>query len=206
MKWLLNQCRRHRESICLLASGALPEPQKAVVQNHLASCAGCRKFYDEIKSVTEPLANWEQSCARVEPDQALQMRWAGAVHAAAGQKPVRRITPKIIIRNCWRELIWPCRHAWAGMAVLWLVMWGINLGLSGGQKNVIAAGSGSAPAMWQAIEEQRQLIAELIPPASSSQPAEPPRRNNPRPRSERQKEWRISTAGDEVTSLKFLCA
>ena len=30
----------------------------------------------------------------------------------------------------WRELIWPCRRAWAGMAALWLVLWGINRGLS----------------------------------------------------------------------------
>src|ERR1017187_7380554 len=168
MKWFLNRCRRYRQSICLMASGALPEQEKAEVENHLASCAGCQRFFDEIKVVAEPLANWEKSFARVEPDQALQMRWARAVHAAAEQKPIRRLTPKIVFLKCWRELIWPCRHAWAGMAALWLVMWGINLGLSGGQKNVMAAGSGSAPAMWQAIEEQRQLLAELIPPASSS--------------------------------------
>lgn len=206
MKWFWNRCRRHRETICLLASGALPEREKAEVENHLASCAGCQRFLDEMKMVTVPLANWEQSFARVEPDQALLMRWAKAVHAAADQNPVRPFTPKTVCSALWRELFWPCRHAWTGMAALWLVMWGINLGLSGGQKNVMAANSGSAPAMWQAIEEQRQLLAELIPPASSSQPAEPPRRNNPRPRSEKRMKWRISTAGDEVTSLKFLCA
>ncbi|PYK97835.1 MAG: hypothetical protein DME19_14810 [Verrucomicrobia bacterium] len=79
----------------------------------------------------------------------------------------------------WRELIWPCRRAWAGMAALWLVMWGINRGLSDTPKATRSAHTASASALFQALEEQRRLLAELIP-AVSSQPAEPPRRN-PKP-------------------------
>ena len=104
----------------------------------------------------------------------------------------------------WQELFRPYRHVWAGLAVSWLVLWGINLGLADAPKTAMNSHPASAPAMFQALEEQRQILAELIPPGSS-QPAEPPRRN-PRPRSERQTDWRISTTGDEATSLKFLCA
>ena len=86
----------------------------------------------------------------------------------------------------WRELIWPCRRAWVGMAALWVVMWGINLGLSGTQKADLNAPSASATALIEALEEQKRVLAELIPPASS-QPAEPPRRN-PQRRSDRQPE------------------
>jgi hypothetical protein len=88
------------------------------------------------------------------------------------------------------ELFWPCRHAWTGMAALWLVMWGINSGLSGGESNQLMAHSAPIPAMLQAMEEQRQLLAELVPPANS-QPAEPPRRHQPQPRSEMLTIWII---------------
>lgn len=90
----------------------------------------------------------------------------------------------------WRELFWPCRHAWTGMAALWIVMWGINSGLSGGEQN-LATSSTAVPAMLQAMKEQRQLLAELIPP-SHRQPAEPPRHNQPQPRSERHVEMFIA--------------
>ena len=83
----------------------------------------------------------------------------------------------------WQELIRPCRRAWAGMVALWLVMWGINWGLSDAPKTASSARPVSAPAMFEALEEQRRLLAELVPP-SSSQPAEPPRRNPP-PRNDR---------------------
>jgi hypothetical protein len=86
----------------------------------------------------------------------------------------------------WRELIWPCRRAWVGMAALWVVMWGINLGLADTRKAAPSAPSASASALFEALEEQRRVLAELIPPASS-QPAEPPRRN-PQRRSDRRPE------------------
>ena len=88
----------------------------------------------------------------------------------------------------WRELIWPCRRVWAGMAALWLVMWGINRGLSDTPKAAQSAHTASAPALllFEALEEQRRLLAELIPPVSS-QPTEPPR-HNPKPRSDRHSE------------------
>jgi hypothetical protein len=100
--------------------------------------------------------------------------------------PMEGLLPVRAALAVWRELIWPCRRAWAGMAALWVVMWGINCGLSGTQKAASRAPSASATALVEALEEQRRLLAELIPPASS-QPAEPPRRN-PQRRSDRQPE------------------
>ena len=76
--------------------------------------------------------------------------------------------------SAWRELIWPCRRAWTGMAALWVVMWVINRGLSDTQSAALPATS--APALLEALEEQRRILTELIAPASSPS-AEPPRRN-----------------------------
>ena len=181
-----NRC--NRENICLMASGALAEQEKVEAENHLAACGCCREYYDEIKSLAAPLANWERTFARIEPSQFLQMRWANAIKTADEPTSVHPL--RLVIRTLWRELIWPCRHAWTGLAALWLVLWGINSGLIGGEKIQLASGSAPVPAMLQAMEEQRQLLAELIPPASK-QPAEPPRRHHPQPRSDRQTVWAI---------------
>jgi len=62
------------------------------------------------------------------------------------------------------------------MAALWVVMWGINRGLSDTQSAALNVPSTSAPALLEALEEQRRMLTELIAPASSQQ-AEPPRRN-----------------------------
>ena len=104
----------------------------------------------------------------------------------ARKAPMASFLPVRALLVVWREVIWPCRRAWAAMAALWLVMWGINRGLSDTPKAAQSARTASAPALFEALEEQRRLLAELIPPVSS-QPTEPPRRN-PRPRSDRHSE------------------
>jgi len=143
----------------------------------------------------------------VEPklDSIRQATLAEAFGAADRPKPVRRLAPYRVCRAIWCELIWPCRRAWAGMAALWLMMWGIHVHLSDRQLIEADARPGSAPAIWQSIEDQREVLAQLLPPANSP-PVELPRRSSPRPRSERLLKWQISNVGDEVTSLKYLCA
>jgi hypothetical protein len=84
----------------------------------------------------------------------------------------------------WHELVWPCRCAWTGMGVLWLMMLAINLGLSGHRPADLESSSAPASDTGQVLQEQRRLLAELIPPAPS-QPSEPPRRNHLQPRSAR---------------------
>src|SRR5690242_18233543 len=49
MKRFLDQCRGYRQSICLLASGALSEQEEAQIQSHLALCPACRNYFAEIK-------------------------------------------------------------------------------------------------------------------------------------------------------------
>ena len=63
----------------------------------------------------------------------------------------------------WRELIWPCRRTWAGMAAVWLLLLGINRALMDRQETTRRVKSVSAAsASLQAIEEQRRLLEELI--------------------------------------------
>lgn len=183
MKWY--RCNRWRESICLLAGGALSEQESIKVEDHLASCERCRKLFAEMKTVAAPLANWETNIAGLEPSRAAQSRWAKAIHAAGKTNANHRPASNNFFHELWCELIWPCRRALTGIAALWLAMWVINSGMPGSRSAIAMAHSPLSPAMWQSIAEQKQLLAELIQ-IRDTQPAEPPHRSNPRPRSDRQ--------------------
>jgi hypothetical protein len=194
MNWFRNECRRFRREICLLAAGALPEQDRPGLEQHLAACAGCRNYCNEIKAVAAPLAGWEKDFARIAPPQAMRNRWAGAVLAAAAPA-ARRLLLKEVSRNIWRELIWPCRRAWVGLAALWLLLAATDLRLSDHPMQLAGARSSSAPAILQSWQEQTRILAELTqPPVVYSPPVNTPAAplSPARPRSERQQDWQIA--------------
>src|SRR6266545_4234255 len=146
-----------------------------------------------MKTPREILLNRHQSAnAKLDKlrSEVLSTAWSRAPRAMHENVDPEKPMPVRAALAMWRELIWPCRRAWAGMAALWLVIGGINWQLSDTPKMTASARSASAPALFETLEEQRRLLAELISPASS-QSAEPPRRN-PKPRSDRDSEiWML---------------
>jgi hypothetical protein len=88
-----------------------------------------------------------------------------------------------VLRKAWLELIWPSRRAWAGMAGLWLAVAAANLGMRATSPVAPGVRRAAFREVAQAFEEQRRLLAELLPPAKP--PATEPVRSSPRPRSER---------------------
>jgi anti-sigma factor RsiW len=188
MKWIRIRCRR-RQDVCLLAAGALGEEEKIEVQRHLAACPECRNYYGEIKSLTAPLAGWEKNFSSIQATPAAQMRWAGAVREAGARSTVRRPPLKTFWRILWGELIRPSRHAWAGMAALWVVMLAVNAQLPGHRASSGDARAASSQDMIQAWVEQNRVLAELTQTAFVVPPAAPP--DLPRPRSQRARGWEI---------------
>lgn len=207
MKWFWNPCRRRRREICLFAAGALPEKDRPEMEQHLAACSDCRIYYREIKTLAAPLAGWEKNFAHIEPTQAMRNRWAGAVQESEGRagNPLPAAARKAARTECapyhpglahsvWRELIWPCRRAWVGLAALWLVLLAVNVRLSDHPMQMAGGRSSSASDMMQSWEAQTRLMAELTqPPVAYSSPVKPPiaPANLPRPRSERKQDWQI---------------
>ncbi len=187
MKWFANNCRRHREAISLLACGALPPAEQGEIENHLAACARCREYYQEIQNVAAPLVHWKQKLTQLEPDHAAQLRWAEAVASVRPAEPLPSLAPRTASPGWWRELIWPLRHAWAGIAAVWLVMWAVNWERPEAPQTTRNENYAAMPVILGTMEEQSRMLAELMPPATR-EPAEPPRRNPP-PRSERQRTW-----------------
>jgi hypothetical protein len=84
----------------------------------------------------------------------------------------------------WRELVVPCRHAWGGLAAIWLVIMAVNLGMRDGSTQVANA-SQTSRELQMAMWEQQRLVAELIEPSKPAV-AVPPKRNTNQPRSDRQ--------------------
>lgn len=91
------------------------------------------------------------------------------------------------LRKIWRELIWPSRRAWVGLSAVWLVIGAADLELKASSPWRLAERSAPAQVVVQAVEEQRRLLAELLP-STQRPPAEPPPPEaplpSPRPRSE----------------------
>lgn len=89
-----------------------------------------------------------------------------------------------ILRTVWLELIWPCRRAWAAMAVVWLGVAAANVAMKAPFSSAGMARSAPAPNMIQALDEQRRLLAELLPPVAAT-PAVKRTKPSGQPRSER---------------------
>lgn len=188
MKRLSNECAHHRQQICLLASGVLSEAERVEVENHLSNCADCQSHFDEIKSATSPLAGWEKHFTQIEPNQAQRIRWANAIKAAGESKPKRAVSPVFVLQLLWRELIWPVRLIWAGLAVAWVFIAIVNHNLSEGRPVAMARDPKPAADMFLAWREQEWVLAELVG-QSEATVVEPPKQSAPQPRSERSSTW-----------------
>jgi hypothetical protein len=83
----------------------------------------------------------------------------------------------------WRELIWPCRRIWAGLAAVWIIVLAVNLSLGDRSSAVAHQASAPSPEMMLAFWRQEQFLAELIEPRPP-RPAAPPKPALPQPRSQ----------------------
>ena len=187
MKLFDHPCRRHRQDLALLASGALPPGEQDSVAQHLSACPACREYLAQINAVILPLATWAERLPQVEPSLAAQQRWAGAIQAADQSTPVHgsrlaRHQPPLS-QVLWQKLILPSRHAWAGLAAVWLLLVGVNVAL----RNDSPAPGGKPVTASAMIDygDQQKLLNELFADRSLPVEADRPRVFSPKPRTEK---------------------
>jgi anti-sigma factor RsiW len=181
MKWFCNRCRQRRQDLCLLAADALDADRKPELERHLASCRACHDYFAAVSRAASPLARWQKSSPPLEATPQAKSRWNNAVRQAQTPNPVWLVV--------WLELIRPNRQAWAGLAALWVLLLAVNSQLSDPRHPSADRHAFPASDMWQAWQEQNQILAELTRPVFIS-PAPPA--ISPRPRSERERHWEMT--------------
>jgi anti-sigma factor RsiW len=187
MKWFRNPgCRR--EDVSLLAADILSGDEKTSVERHLAECAGCRTYYNQLRELAAPLAGWEKDLASIEVTRSMRTRWAKAVRQGTATSSDAFASSGLVggfLRTVWRELIWRCRYAWSALALLWAAILIVNVQVS---DHSMGRTPSSPQEIMQAWEERNHVFAEWTRP-SVTVPAAPV--YIPRPRSQRDEDWSV---------------
>jgi len=95
-------------------------------------------------------------------------------------------------------ILWPHPKAWAGLAVVWLAILGINLTTRDASQAVAKHAAPVSPQVFMAFQEQERLLSELIGPRDAPV-AERPEPRLPRPRSEARKEMLLAQIDNAAT-------
>lgn len=86
----------------------------------------------------------------------------------------------------WREMIWPARQIWAGLALAWLLILAADFSMRD-RSEIKMAKSPPSPDVIMAFRQQQHLLSELIGP-NDPPVAEAQKTYLPRPASERRTE------------------
>jgi hypothetical protein len=84
------------------------------------------------------------------------------------------------LRTIWRELIFPSRRIWAGLAAIWVLLLVVNFSMSDHAE--IPMAKASAPTEMMTFQQQQELLAQLMGPDEPIV-AEPQKKYVPRPSS-----------------------
>ena len=83
----------------------------------------------------------------------------------------------------WRELIWPSRRIWAGLACAWVVILALNVAFSEPATRVASKVEPRSRDEIQALIEQRRMLAQLLD--LQAKPSNTRKSGPPGPRSDR---------------------
>jgi anti-sigma factor RsiW len=177
-------CRQHRQNASLLASGALSPAERAGVEQHLDACPACREYFAHINAVSSALTTWVGDQPAVEPSPSAQHRWARAIQSAERPTPVRKLTPAEALHEWAREVLFPWRRAWAGFAVVWLLILAGHLSLQDHSSAGTVKHSPSSQEMMASFWDQQRILSELLVDHSTLHEADRQRFFLPKPRAQ----------------------
>ena len=109
-----------------------------------------------------------------------------AAYARASLATADRHLPPGIRLSClawtfWTESLWPWRRVWLGMSALWLLILTVNVVSTNAPKMAGSKMPGPNPEALTILREQKQMLTQLLEPATLPHPADP---KTPGPRSE----------------------
>lgn len=105
-----------------------------------------------------------ESQLQSQPLRGLPAEWRSEIMSAANEALANQeaLKPAAPV-SWWRELLWPCPQAWAGLAAVWVVILGLNWANnrpSEGQTFVVRREL--TPEERMAFIEQQRLLASLL--------------------------------------------
>lgn len=75
----------------------------------------------------------------------------------------------------WRELVWPCRHAWLALAAVWVLIVVLNATTTEGTPQIANRAPATVGQSLMALSQRNLLKEELIEPTKAPPSAPPPR-------------------------------
>jgi len=117
-----------------------------------------------------------------QPLRPIPPEWRGEILGAARRAGgPQRSAPNRGLSSWWRELLWPCPQAWAGLAAAWVLILALNAATREPDRTSTAQSTPPAREVLMALKERRRLLAELAEPPAR---VEPQKALVPGPRSE----------------------
>lgn len=169
-------CRRWREAIHLRVCGALERQEAARVETHLAGCAECRRYSEELQAATAGL-RWLGS-RDVEPRPGFRARWTRAVEEAALPSGFGATTGALV---AWgRGLLLRNLRPALGISFLWILALIFRLSAPAVGRSTATTVARSPVELFRVLEAHTQLLAGQV---GSPSPAPVPS-HSVRPRSE----------------------
>jgi len=89
----------------------------------------------------------------------------------------------------WRELVWPCRRIWTGLAAVWILILAANVSLH--EHSPAIARSGPSSEMMTTLKDQQTVLAELLGDHAVPPDADRPKIFSPKPRTENAEIWAV---------------
>ena len=180
VNWIWSPCRSYRRDAALLASGVLGDAEKTAVESHFAKCGACLDHYQALATVGRRLDALGAYRPAAEPAAILHARWTNLIKASV-RPPTFSVT---VPRRGWDWCLAANRPAWAGLAVVWLLILFFHLTAPDLPPTTYRS---VAAAPKQLLFELRKLArASVFPgpfeptPAQSSKPSLPPPRSDRR--------------------------
>jgi hypothetical protein len=73
----------------------------------------------------------------------------------------------------WRDWLWPCPQAWAGLAAAWMVILGMNLAVGKNPSGPATATLAVSLQVPMELRRQQQMLARLIAPRATAEAEQP---------------------------------
>jgi uncharacterized membrane protein YgcG len=150
MKQPLTPCAERRESICLLSCGLLDDEAGRGLTEHLATCLGCKEYYEGIRSVSDNLAKCAERLESVAPSAAAEDRWRRDFETAIKPCPSESKLGHTLFDWC-RDMIRARRLVCGALAAVWLVLLAMNVSFRGRSHTMASKSSRPSPEFVRAF-------------------------------------------------------